>query len=517
MNQKSESTISSQVGPPGHDGISSTLRDVRVFLCYRRNDGAWYAEWLNEHLSEAEFTDSGGSRCRIRTYYDKTAPGVADWKSLHFPSLQASQALVLVCTPGIAKDLSKRGHPDWVYEELRWWIQNRLTSPIVIDATGEGDRWLPEIIDRKWPNINRIDLDKRKAEAAVTSGDAGFADRLRERVIGAIRQSEKATVFEDLERYKRLTRRLRLTLICSLVLLVGIIAALVGWMNESWISEQWRWFAVTRPYMLAEVRPHVLSAEAERALKRGDWFKECAKDCPEMVVIPAGRFQMGSPASEKERFGDEGPQHEVVLPRPFAVSKFDVTFYDWDACVSVGDCPQEGRADDREFGRETRPVIYVSWGDAQAYVSWLSRMTGKQYRLLTEAEWEYAARAGSTTAYFWGEEIGKNHANCNDCGSQWDNRQTSPVDSFEPNDFGLHDMAGNVWQWVQDCYHGNYDGAPDDGSAWISGDCGFRVVRGGSWYYNDKTRLRSANRNRNRPGFRDGGLGFRVGRTLLPP
>ena len=231
MNQKSESTISSQVGPPGHDGISSTLRDVRVFLCYRRNDGAWYAEWLNEHLSEAEFTDSGGSRCRIRTYYDKTAPGVADWKSLHFPSLQASQALVLVCTPGIAKDLSKRGHPDWVYEELRWWIQNRLTSPIVIDATGEGDRWLPEIIVRKWPNLNRIDIDKRQAEAAVTIGDAGFADRVRERVIGAIRQSEKATVFEDLERYVRLTRRLRLALICSLVLLVGIIAGLVGWIN----------------------------------------------------------------------------------------------------------------------------------------------------------------------------------------------------------------------------------------------------------------------------------------------
>jgi hypothetical protein len=159
MNQESESTISTQVGPPGHDGISSTLRDVRVFLCYRRNDGSWYAEWLNEHLSEAEFTDPGGSRCRIRTYYDKTAPGVGDWKSLHFPSLQASQALVLVCTPGIAKDLSKRGYPDWVYEELRWWIRNRLTCPIVIDATGEGDRWLPEIIGRKWPNINRIDLE----------------------------------------------------------------------------------------------------------------------------------------------------------------------------------------------------------------------------------------------------------------------------------------------------------------------------------------------------------------------
>jgi hypothetical protein len=121
-------------------------------------------------------------------------------ESFHFPSLQVSQALVLVCTPGIAKDLSKRGHPDWVYEELRWWIRNRLTSPIVIDATGEGERWLPKIIGRKWPNINRIDLDKAQAEA-------GLVDRVRERVIGAIRQSEKATVFEDLERYKRMGGR----------------------------------------------------------------------------------------------------------------------------------------------------------------------------------------------------------------------------------------------------------------------------------------------------------------------
>jgi formylglycine-generating enzyme required for sulfatase activity len=137
------------------------------------------------------------------------------------------------------------------------------------------------------------------------------------------------------------------------------------------------------------------------------------------------------------------------------VSKFDVTFDDWDACVSVGGCLQEGRANDRGFGRGTRPVIYVSWDDAQAYVRWLSQMTGKPYRLLTEAEWEYSARAGSTTAYFCGEEIGEKNASCNGCGSRWDNRETSPVESFKPNAFGLHDMAGNVWQWVEDCYHDN--------------------------------------------------------------
>ena len=136
---------------------------------------------------------------------------------------------------------------------------------------------------------------------------------------------------------------------------------------------------------------------------------------------------------------------------------------------------------DSGFGRGTKPVINVNWDDAQQYVAWFSKMTGQPYRLLTEAEWEYAARAGTTTAYSWGDEIGKGNANCNGCGSKWDNRETSPVGSFKPNAFGLYDMHGNVWQWVQDCYHDNYNGAPTDGSAWTSGDCSRRVLRGGAW------------------------------------
>ena len=221
---------------------------------------------------------------------------------------------------------------------------------------------------------------------------------------------------------------------------------------------------------------------------------------------------MGSPATEKGRYANEGPQHSVTIAKPFAVSKFDVTFADWDACVSVGGCPQ---VSDSGFGRGTRPVINVSWDEAQQYVAWFSKMTGRPYRLLTEAEWEYAARAGSTTAYFWGDEIGKGNANCIGCGSQWDNRQTSPVGSFKPNAFGLYDMAGNVWQWVQDCYHDNYDGAPTDGSAWTIGDCSQRVVRGGSWVNNPQN-LRSANRDRITTDNRINDIGFRVGRTLTP-
>jgi formylglycine-generating enzyme required for sulfatase activity len=296
------------------------------------------------------------------------------------------------------------------------------------------------------------------------------------------------------------------------VLLVGIITGLVGWINQSYVQEHINWLWTMRPYMLGQVRPFVLTAEQERALVSGASFRECAKDCPEMIVVPAGEFLMGSPQTEKDRSDDEGPQHKVSIASAFAVSKFDVTFADWDACVSVGGCPE---VSDGGFGRGTKPVINLTWDEAGKYVRWLSRMTGRPYRLLTEAEREYAARAGATTAYYWGNEIGKANADCNGCGSQWDNRETSPVGSFKPNAFGLYDMSGNVFQWGEDCYHDNYDDAPADGSAWTSGGCSRRVVRGGSWY-SDPQYLRSADRFGYAADFRSGDLGFRLARTLNP-
>src|SRR5262249_14373589 len=156
--------------------------------------------------------------------------------------------------------------------------------------------------------------------------------------------------------------------------------------NERYLRDSWRWLAVVRPYMTTQVRPHVLTADAERALKPKDTFRECAGNCPEMVVVPAGSFLMGSPATEAGRFPSEDPRHEVVLARPFAVSRFAVTFDEWDECVAYGDCDRFG---DSTFGRGRRPVINVNWQDAQRYVAWLSRMTGKPYRLLSEAEYEY--------------------------------------------------------------------------------------------------------------------------------
>jgi formylglycine-generating enzyme required for sulfatase activity len=157
------------------------------------------------------------------------------------------------------------------------------------------------------------------------------------------------------------------------------------------------------------------------AAKPGSDFKECTSGCPVMIVIPAGRFIMGSPENEPDREASEGPQHEVTVAKPFAVSKFEVTFEEWDACVAAAACP---RVPDH-WGRGGMPVINVSWGDAKQYVGWLSQSTGKEYRLLTEAEWEYAARAGANTRYSWGDNPGMGNANCDGCGSRWDRQQTA--------------------------------------------------------------------------------------------
>jgi formylglycine-generating enzyme required for sulfatase activity len=297
-------------------------------------------------------------------------------------------------------------------------------------------------------------------------------------------------------------------------MLVGIIIGLVGWINQDTIRDQVNWWTKMRPYMMANFRPHQLSAAAQRALRPGDTFRECGQNCPEMVVVAAGAFTMGSPPGETGRAANESPQHKVTIAAPFAVSKYDVTFDDWEACVSVGGCPEVG---DNEWGRGSRPVINVTWDDAQQYVRWLSKMTGRSYRLPTEAEWEYAARGGTSTAYPWGNDPGTGNANCVGCGGEWDNRQkTSPVGFFRPNGFGLYDMTGNVWQWVQDCYHLNYTGAPTDGSAWESGgDCDLRVDRGGSW--NSKTdAVRVAYRSTYTQSNRNYSRGFRIATTLTP-
>ena len=237
--------------------------------------------------------------------------------------------------------------------------------------------------------------------------------------------------------------------------------------------------------------------------RAGDVFRDCSS-CPEMVVIPAGTFTMGSPASEEGRRDSEGPQHRVTL-RSFALGATEVTFDEWDACVRGGGCGGY-RPGDAGWGRDARPVINVNWDDARAYVRWLSRETGESYRLPSESEWEYAARAGTTTPFHTGRTISKGQAN-------YDRGQTTPVRTFAPNAFGLYDVHGNVWEWTEDCWNGSYRGAPADGSPWGAGDCGRRVFRGGSWHYVPRL-LRSAARSSYFTGFRFDSAGFRVARTL---
>ncbi len=253
-------------------------------------------------------------------------------------------------------------------------------------------------------------------------------------------------------------------------------------------------------------------------------FKDC-DGCPEMVVIPAGDFVMGSPASERGRDRDEGPQHPVSIRQAFALGKYEVTRGEYAAFVrESGHVTSASGCDSRSgqprtwrnpgFAQSDRdPVVCVSWRDAKVYVSWLSRKTGLEYRLPSEAEWEYAARGGTTTARHWGPRIGSGRTNCDGCGSRWDDRQPAPVGSFAANPFGLHDMLGNSREWVEDCYLERYELASGDGRARSVGGCDKRVMRGGSWESSAK-RVRAANRNGRGELSLDNDFGFRVVRTL---
>jgi formylglycine-generating enzyme required for sulfatase activity len=255
----------------------------------------------------------------------------------------------------------------------------------------------------------------------------------------------------------------------------------------------------------------------------GSVFRDCP-DCPEMVVVPAGSFMMGSDSAEQDwvvsQGGDrdwvknESPQHRVTISRSFAVGKYEVTQEEWQSVMG---------ANPSKFQGLRNPVEQVSWDDAQEFI-WrlnakvrsvvsVSTMGDGPYRLLTEAEWEYAARAGTTTKFSWGDSVRSGNAVCNGCGSSWDNKQTARVGSFRANAFGLYDMHGNVQEWVQDCFADSYANAPSDGSPMISANACFRVYRGGSWVSNPGL-LRSALRYRYTPGSRNYGLGFRLARTL---
>lgn len=245
-------------------------------------------------------------------------------------------------------------------------------------------------------------------------------------------------------------------------------------------------------------------------------LKDC-NVCPALVVVPPGSFMMGSLENEDDRENDESPQHQVNINYSLAVGKYQVTFAEWDACVKAKGCKY--RPPDAGWGRGNRPVINVSWNDAQKYVRWLKQKTGNSYRLLSESEWEYVVRAGTSTIFATGNTITTDQANFN--GDYTYNssskgvyrQQTTPVGSFAPNSFGLYDLHGNVREWVEDCYQLNYNDTPVDGAAMKSNFCPLRVLRGGSWIDGPRN-LRSADRGYSIRDDRFRYGGFRLSRTL---
>ena len=281
----------------------------------------------------------------------------------------------------------------------------------------------------------------------------------------------------------------------------------------------------TRSAALALPDEQSAIARAKPAPSGVETFQDCEL-CPVMVKVPAAQFTMGSPSTEPGHQGNEEPQRLVRVMKPFAIGQFEITFDDWNACVKDGSCHEKLK--DEGWGRGKRPAIQVSWEDiTNDYLPWLSKKAGHVYRLPSEAEWEYAARAQGRTSFSFGstsdeicafgngadqtakEQNGAGSvAGCSDGFSY-----TAPVGSFRPNQLGLFDMHGNVWEWVEDCWNESYETAPSDSAAWTAGDCESRVVRGGSWN-SDVNKLRSAARGWNNPGGHNRSIGFRVARDL---
>jgi len=337
--------------------------------------------------------------------------------------------------------------------------------------------------------------DSAKSDALLRDAALARAQSWRENRYMDIPEVDREFIERSRKAVQRRTLRRR-GLIGALAIVIGIATFFVA---GPFVYEQ----ASLLP-MFWDVSTSTLTAQDEQALKAGERFTECAS-CPEMVVLPAGRFTMGSPVNEVGRRPIEGPQHEVTIAGPFAVGRFEITFDEWYACVAHGGCEHDPRS--RWSGR--LPAVNVSWYDTKHYVTWIAKVTGKPYRLLTEAEWEYAARAGNPGRFSFGDDEAKLGEHASLGGG------TQRVGSFTRNAFGLYDMHGSVWEWVEDCSNDTYEGAPTDGSAWLTGDCRFRMIRGGASDDNPSD-LRSASRFSVSAHTRGNDTGFRVARTLTP-
>lgn len=478
----------------------------RAFISYSHVDTNW-AKWLHRGLERFRIdkdlvgreTATGPIPDALRPIFrdrdDFTAGHALTEQTL--AALDASAALIVICSPSAIES-------HYVNEEIcSFKSRHPERSVIPLIVHGKPDDAVLEC----FPPALKFKLDakgratKRRAEllAADAREEGDGKDLALAKVIAGLLGLSSDDVFRRAERERRATARRRHVVQALFgVLAVLLIIGGVGWWKQDVLREQfyWRWI----------MRPNALSLTQERGLQPNNEFKECAYGCPTMVVIPPGKFTMGS-SYEKEY--TERPEHEVAISKPFAIGKFEVTFEQWDACVAAGGCPM---ASDSGFGRGLRPVINVSWEDAQQYVTWLANRTGKPYRLPTEAEWEYAAWAGSKIL---GVDVGNYAWFQHNSGSF-----TQPVGQRKVNAFGLYDVYGNVWEWVRDWYHSDYIGAPSDGSAWITPSAEnwlyprpLFVYRGGGW--NDtRDALKQDRRRADPPAYHNNDLGFRVARTL---
>ena len=410
-------------------------------------------------------------------------------------------------------------------DERRLWIIVAATVVLFVAGTWGVYQYNAQMAEQQRPvEAGRVAVDEQRRTTAEEAFRKAEEEANRQAVQEARRVKEAAIRRERVQEVQRL--------LAELGYAPGLADGVEGPATERAIALFKRKTGlsgdpVVDEALLVAVRDAVrgsASAETARSRKPGKSFSDCT-ECPEMDVVPAGSFLMGSSDGDKAAEQDEKPQHPVSISRPFAVGRYEVTRAEYASFVKAtgrayGDgcyfwTGSEWKKDaagswrDPGFKQTNRdPVACVNWHDAKAYVDWLRKETGKSYRLLTEAESEYAARAGTSTRYSFGDEISAKDANFS---RHLD--QTSAVGSYPANPWNLHDMHGNVWEWVEDCWNGSYKGAPSDGGAWLDGDCSRRVLRGGSWSSNPGD-LRSAVRGRDGTGVRVNYFGFRVARTL---
>lgn len=466
----------------------------KIFVSYRRDDGAANARSIRDRLAHA-FGDSA-----VFMDVDNLLAGKRFDKELEKALAQTDIFLAIIGPRWIElfTERQKSDERDYVREELAAALARDITViPVLVDSGRlPRQRDLPEDIralvlhQKQDISHEHFGRDVNDLILAIKGGPALPAPR---------------------------SKSLPALVVCALLAICLSAFAVTHWFGVKIPSVVRSAFERGSSPPPACDGVEALVGGQPRCLKAADAFKDCP-ECPEMVVIKAGEFRMGSPENEEGHNGYESPLRTARISGPFGVGKFEVTFAEWDACVVAGACRYQ--PGDLGWGRGRRPTINVPW-DAidKQYLPWLSRKTGQPYRLLSEAEWEYVARAGTTTPFSTGPTITTDQANFNGSRTYGGSpigkfrQKTTEVGLFQANAFGLHDLHGNVWEWVKDCWHANYQNAPADGSAWIADDCSNRVMRGGSWGA-DPEHIRSAVREQGAPEFQSPYLGFRVARGL---